>query len=169
VGRDACPRFQPSAAPTPQHDRRPGRPGGLQKRGLQAQVDAIRAAHPTAQLTVWAEDEHRLGRLPVIRRVWARRGQRPTAWVRHRYQWLSVYAIVRPTTGQSWWGLVPAVITEAMTQVLAAFAADEGIDTRHRAVLVLDGAGWHTSKRLVVPDGIRSGLPAPGLAGTATG
>ncbi|MBA2469543.1 MAG: IS630 family transposase [Chloroflexia bacterium] len=114
----------------------------------------MRAAHPTAQLTVWAEDEHRLGLLPVIRRVWARRGQRPTAWVRRRYQWLYVSAIVRPTTGQSWWALVPSVTTAAMTQVLAAFAQDEGIDAMHRAVLVLDGAGWHTSKRLVVPDGI---------------
>lgn len=41
-----------------------------------------------------------------------------------------------------------------MTLVLAAFATDEGINASHRAVLVLDGAGWHTSKRLVVPDGI---------------
>ncbi len=114
----------------------------------------IRAAHPDARLTIWAEDEHRLGLLPVVRRVWARRGHRPTVWVRRRYQWLYVYAFVRPTTGQSWWGLVPTVNTEAMNQVLAAFAHDEGIDARHRVVLVLDGAGWHRSKRLVVPDGI---------------
>ena len=112
------------------------------------------AAHPTAHLTIWAEDEHRLGLLPVLRRVWAPRGQRPIAWVRRRYQWLYVYAFVRPTTGQSWWGLVPTVNTEAMNLVLAAFATDEGIDAAHRAGLVLDGAGWHTSKRLVVPDGI---------------
>lgn len=103
---------------------------------------------------MWAEDEHRLGRLPVGRRVWAPRGQRPIAWVRRRDQWRYVYAFVRPTTGQSWWGLVPTVNTEAMTLVLAAFAADEGIDALHRAVLVLDGAGGHTAKRLVVPDGI---------------
>ncbi len=62
------------------------RPGSLQKRGLQAQVDAVRSAHPTARLTLWAEDEHRLGLLPVIRRVWDPRGQRPTAWVRRRYE-----------------------------------------------------------------------------------
>ena len=41
-----------------------------------------------------------------------------------------------------------------MTAALAAFGRDEGIDALHRAVLVLDGAGWHSSKRLVVPDGI---------------
>jgi transposase len=117
-------------------------------------VEAIRAAHPDAQLTVWAEDEHRIGLLPVVRRVWAKRGQRPVAWVRRRYQWLYVYGFVRPTTGQTWWALVPTVSARAMRTVLAAFATDVGINAQHRAVLVLDGAGWHTAKRLVVPEGI---------------
>jgi len=103
---------------------------------------------------IWAEDEHRLGLLPVIRRVWAPRGVRPTAWVNRRYQWLYVSAFVRPTTGQSWWCLLPTVSTEAMLAALAAFAHDEGIDATHRAVLVFDGAGWHTSQELVVPEGI---------------
>lgn len=112
------------------------------------------AAQPAARVQVWAEDEHRLGLLPVIRRVWAPRGRRPTAWVRRRYQWLYVYAFVRPTTGQSWWCLLPTVSTAAMTLALAAFATATGIDAAHRAVLVLDGAGWHTASRLVVPAGV---------------
>jgi transposase len=41
-----------------------------------------------------------------------------------------------------------------MTVALAAFAADAGIGATHRAVVVLDGAGWHTSRQLVLPDGI---------------
>ncbi len=40
--------------------------------------------HPTARLTIWAEDEHRFGLPPVIRRLWAPKGQRPLAWVRRR-------------------------------------------------------------------------------------
>jgi hypothetical protein len=74
--------------------------------------------------------------------------------VRRRYQWLYVYGFVRPTTGQSWWCLLPTVSVAAMTVALATFAADTGLDTVHRAVLVLDGAGWHTSRHLVLPDGI---------------
>ena len=114
----------------------------------------MRAAHPEATLAVWAEDEHRLGLLPVVRRVWAPRGQHPIAWVHRRYQWLYVYAFIRPSTGQSWWCLLPTVSTEAMGVALAAFAHDEGIDAVHRAVLVLDGAGWHTSGALIMPEGI---------------
>jgi transposase len=111
-------------------------------------------------VTLWAEDEHRLGLIPILRRVWAPRGTRPTAPSDRHYQWLYVYGLVRPTTGQSWWCLLPTVSTTAMAAALAAFARDEGIDTDHRAVIVWDGAGWHTSSALVVPDGIDLvGLP----------
>jgi transposase len=117
-------------------------------------MSVLRQAHPTAAITVWAEDEHRLGLLPVVRRVWAPRGQRPTASVERHYQWLYVYGFVRPATGQSWWCLLPTVTTEAFALALAQFARDEALDATHRAVLVIDQAGWHSSARLPLPDGI---------------
>jgi transposase len=114
----------------------------------------VRQAHPTAEIALWAQDEHRLGLLPVRRRVWAPKGQRPTARVERHYAWLYVYGFVRPNTGQSWWGLLPTVSTAAMSVALATFARDEGIDGDHRAVVVLDRAGWHTGRKLVLPEGI---------------
>jgi transposase len=114
----------------------------------------VKAAHPAATLALWAEDEHRLGLLPVLRRVWAPKGQRPLAPVARHYAWLYVYGFVRPSNGHSWWCLLPTVSTEAMSVALAAFARDEGIDATHRAVLVVDQAGWHTSADLSLPDGI---------------
>lgn len=132
----------------------PGGPGGVQKGGLAATLGDLAVRYPTADIALWAQDEHRLGLLPLTRRVWAPRGQRPVADVDQRYQWLYVYGFVRPSTGQSWWCLLPTVSTEAMGLALAAFARDEGIDAAHRAALVLDGAGWHTSGELPVPTGI---------------
>lgn len=105
-------------------------------------------------MSVWAQDEHRLGLLPVRRRVWAPKGHRPTAHVRRQYKWLYVYGFVRPSTGQSWWCLLPTVNVTAMTLALATFARDEGIDAQRRVVLVVDQAGWHTSPKLVLPAGI---------------
>jgi len=90
----------------------------------------------------------------VVRRVWAPTGQRPIAQVRRKYAWLYVYGFIRPATGQSWWCLLPTVTTEAFALALATFARDEGIDAVHRAVLVVDQAGWHTSPTLVLPAGI---------------
>jgi transposase len=109
----------------------------------------------------WAVDEHRLGLLPVVRRVWAPKGQRPVAAVRRRYAWLYVYGFVRPATGRTWWCLLPEVSLEAMGLALAAFARDEGIGPERRAVLLLDNAGWHTSEQLAVPEGVHLAfLPA---------
>ena len=110
--------------------------------------------HPEATVSLWAEDEHRLGLLPVVRRVWAPKGQRPIAQVRRKYQWLYVSGFVRPSTGQSWWCLLPTVTIPAMELALTSFAHDEQIDATHRAVLVVDQAGWHTSPGLALPDGI---------------
>jgi transposase len=61
---------------------------------------------------------------------------------------------VRPTTGATWWCLLPTVTLEAFALALATFARDEGVDARHRAVLVVDHAGWHTSPNLPLPPGI---------------
>ena len=42
---------------------------------------------PSATVEVWSFDEHRLGLKPIIRKVWARVGERPIAEVNHRYEW----------------------------------------------------------------------------------
>ena len=112
-------------------------------------------------MTVWAQDEHRLGLLPVLRRVWAPRGRRPVAAVRRRYAWLYVYGFVRPATGQTWWCLLPTVSTEAFARALAEFARDEGRGAGRRAVLALDRAGWHAAKDLALPQGVHLAFLPP--------
>ena len=87
-------------------------------------------------------------------RVWAPRGSRPTARVQRRYRWLYVYGFVRPATGTTWWCLLPTVRADAFDLALTAFAHDEGIDAAHRAVLILDNAGWHRAADLALPEGI---------------
>jgi DDE superfamily endonuclease len=99
-------------------------------------------------------DEHRLGLKPVLRRVWARRGRRPVVRVRPRYEWTWVYGFVEPTTGRTWWLILPRVNVEAFNRALAEFAAARGVGRERRVVLVLDQAGWHTSKKVVVPPGM---------------
>lgn len=99
-------------------------------------------------------DEHRIGLKPILRRVWARRGRRPVAVVRPRYQLLWVYAFARPATGETWWLVLPRVNVAAMNVALAEFATAVGAGGEKRIVLVLDQAGWHASKRVAVPEGM---------------
>ena len=68
--------------------------------------------HPHAAVEVWAQDEARIGLVPVVRRVWAPRGKRPVAVGRRRYEWVYVYGFVHPSTGRVEWLLLPAINTE---------------------------------------------------------
>ena len=65
-----------------------------------------------------------------------------------------VYGFVHPYSGRSEWWLLGGVNTPAMSAVLAEFAALVGAGEHKRVLLVLDRAGWHVSKDLVVPAGI---------------
>jgi transposase len=113
-----------------------------------------RANHPQATVEVWAQDEHRIGLQPVLRRVWTLPGQRVRAPVWPRYRWCYVVAFVRPETGATFWLLVPRIATDVYSLVLAEFAHAVGAGPDKRVVLVIDQAGWHRSPKLVVPAGI---------------
>jgi hypothetical protein len=103
---------------------------------------------------VWAFDEHRLGLKPILRRIWTVKGQRPIAPVHHRYQWLYLYAFVNPQTGQSVFYILPRVDTESLSRVLENLALELAASKDHAVLLVLDQAGWHTSDKLHMPEGI---------------
>jgi transposase len=103
---------------------------------------------------VWAQDEHRVGLKPILRRVWAPVGVRPVVRVRPRYEWVWVYGFVRPATGATEWLLLPRVNRELFELALAHFARAVGAGPGKRVLLVLDQAGWHTAQGLVVPEGL---------------
>ena len=104
-------------------------------------VEEINQCRQNGVVELWAMDEHRVGLKPILRRIWARRGQRPVVIVRPRYEWLYVYAFVCPETGETEFWLVPSVNTESYTLVLQAFLRKR----QHAVLLVLDQAGWHVA------------------------
>src|SRR6202008_5023203 len=69
-------------------------------RWLSGQVGRELGAHPDAEIELWAMHEHRVGLIPILRRVWAPRGRRPRAVVRPRYEWLYLVAFVHPESGR---------------------------------------------------------------------
>ena len=99
----------------------------------------------------WATDEHRIGLKPVLRRVWAPRGQRPVARVRHRFAWRYRVGFVPPAWGRTLFHLATRVSSALFAVELAAFARAVGASPRKQIVLVLERAGWHTRVRLQVP------------------
>lgn len=65
-----------------------------------------------------------------------------------------VYAFVHPESGQTSWLLLPAVNVEIFSQALVLFAQEIGAGPDHQVMLLLDGAGWHRSIQLKVPQGV---------------
>jgi transposase len=124
------------------------------KKTLADALATVAHDHPPARLELWAMDEHRIGLKPIIRRVWRRRGQRPLVTVQHRYKWTYLYGFVCPESGQTFWLLLPSVSILLYNAALAEFAKFVGAGRDKRVVLVLDQAGWHSSERVIVPEGL---------------
>lgn len=121
------------------------------EKNLRARLTRLRRGHPDKAIEVWAEDACRLGLKPIARRVWSPKGQRPRSGGRTRYDWLYVYGFARPKTGAVCAVLLPRVNADRMADALAALAAHADPDGRKVLVVLVDNAGWHVAKRLVVP------------------
>jgi transposase len=93
-----------------------------------------------------------VGQQGTLTRVWAKRGTRPRAVRDTRYQWTYLFGAVCPERGATAGLVLPYANTEAMTLHLAEIA--RAVTPGAHAVLVLDGAGWHGGKDLLVPDNV---------------
>jgi len=117
-------------------------------------VMRLKEAYPTAKVELWCTDEQRLGLKSIVRKVWSPIGQRPPVKVHQRYQWTYLYAFAHPNSGEVHWLILPTVNAEVFSVALENFAREVGAGTTRRILLVLDRAGWHTAKKLRVPEGI---------------
>jgi hypothetical protein len=93
-----------------------------------------------------------VGQQGTLTRIWARRGTRPRAPRDTRYKWAYIFGAVCPDRAATAGLVLPYADTEAMNAHLAEIART--VATNAHAVLVLDGAGWHGSKDLEVPENI---------------
>jgi hypothetical protein len=153
-------RCRPSAGRSRPHPPGTRPPPALQEQAAfkKTRRDARRGRSPPPPgrpVALLCTDEHRIGLKPATRRVWAPRGQRPTALGHHRYEWLYVTAFVAPATGESRWYVGNGVSKPLFERLLAAFAHEAGAGPDRTLILLLDGAGWHTEAGLRVPDGLR--------------
>ncbi len=87
--------------PRPEHHQALPEEQQAWKKKLQQETTRLQAEYPDADVEVWAEDEHRLGLKPVVRRVWVDEWTTPTAEVNWRYEWLWLYGFVQPQTGKT--------------------------------------------------------------------
>ena len=85
-------------------------------------------------------------------RIWASRGTRPRAVRDHRFEWAYLFGATCPARGVGAAVVMPEVNVEAMNNHLAEISRN--VSAGAIALLILDGAGWHKSPRLDIPDNI---------------
>ncbi len=115
-------------------------------------LQQIATQQPGKRLCVYFQDEARFGQQGTTTNVWAQRGSRPTATRQTEYQYLWVLGAVCPETGYAEGLLSPNLNTTVVNVFLQLFSQSIGED--EHAVMVWDGAGFHTSRSLVVPPNI---------------
>ncbi|MDP1578004.1 MAG: IS630 family transposase [Cypionkella sp.] len=137
----------------PQHPKSdPEAQDAFQKNFPEAVAAAIPARARDKPLEIWFQDEARVGQQGTLTRIWARRGTRPRAPRDTRYQWAYLFGAVCPARGTAAGLVLPFVNTAAMNAHLAEIART--VAPGAHALLILDGAGWHGSNALVVPDNL---------------
>lgn len=120
-------------------------------------MNATRADDDQRPLVVMAQDEGCFGRISTCRRAWAPAGVRPQAPRQMVREYSYVFAAVAPAHG-SMTSLIMPRTTTGMMNVFLEHVAKEYQDWF--VVMQVDGAAWHRSRELKVPENIRL-LPQP--------
>jgi transposase len=116
-------------------------------------VDEIAAKEARGKpIEIWFQDEARIGQKNKITRRWARRGTRPSAPNDQRTSSAYIFGAICPAEGKGAGLVLPSCNTEAMALHLAELSL--AVAPGAHALVLLDQAGWHVSKKLPVPDNI---------------
>ena len=113
---------------------------------------ALPAAARGKPLEIWFQDEARIGQKGTLTRIWARLGSRPPGPRDSRYEWAYIFAAVCPERATGAALVMPYANTEAMNLHLQEIS--RGVAPGAHAALIFDGAGWHTTDKLELPENI---------------
>lgn len=97
-------------------------------------------------------DEMRVGQKGRLCHRWWTRGERPPGVQDQRHEWAYLFGAARPGGEAAFALVLPTVNADTMQIFLDRFA--ETLAQDEHAVMVLDGAGWHTAKALRVPTNV---------------
>jgi transposase len=129
------------------------------KAELPQRLQEVVGPAPTQPVRLWVLDEHRYGLLPVIRRVWGRRGVRVHAPYATRYQWGYLHEALEVDGAHA----VELLFTPAIDRDIHALFLKQIADSDPQAlhVIIADQAGFHLPRNdLRLPPNLRL-LPLP--------
>jgi hypothetical protein len=124
-------------------------------------LEEIAQAVDGKPIEIWFADEARVGQKNKITRRWAKRGTRPSAPKDQRTASAYIFGAICPAQGKGVGLVLPRCTTAGMTLHLNEIS--QAVTPGAHALVLVDQAGWHQSKKLVVPDNITL-VPLPSKA-----
>lgn len=97
------------------------------------------------------QDEAGFGRINKPKHCWCFKGLRPTVPCHHIREYRYAYGAVEPKTGEAFFLVLPYCNTDCMNVFLRELSRTYANDY---ILLVADGAAWHKSKSLEIPENI---------------
>ena len=107
--------------------------------------------NPNQNVRVMFQDEAGFGRINKPKRCWCRKGKRPSTPCHHIREYRYAYGAVEPSTGEGFFLVMPYCNTVCMNVFLKKLSQEYPND---RILLICDGARWHKSQGLEIPDNI---------------
>ena len=114
--------------------------------------------HQKKHIEIWFQDEGRFGQKGRVAHRWWIRGERPLGLCDRRFKSAYIFAAICPETGEDFALVMPKANTKAMNRFLEDFSTSRGPDVH--VMLVMDQAGWHGAKDLIMPSNITP-VPLP--------
>ncbi|MDE0524650.1 MAG: IS630 family transposase, partial [Boseongicola sp.] len=106
----------------------------------------------TEDVLVYFQDEARIGQKGMLSRVWARNGTRPRIVRDHRCGYACLFSAACPESGTAVGHVCAKANTVEMSRHLREIG--EQVPAGKHALVVLDGAGWHRSRELEIPNNV---------------
>ena len=95
---------------------------------------------------IWFQDEARVGQRGTVTRLWAIKGTRPRAIRQQQFEYAYIFGAVCPQRDVAVGLVLPTVNNEGMKVHLQPISAE--VKEGKHAILILDRAAWHTTKKL---------------------
>jgi len=105
----------------------------------------------TGKVRLMFQDEAGFGRINKPKYCWCEKGFRPCVPCHHIREYRYAYGAVEPQTGESFFLVLPYCNTDCMNVFLQELSEAYSNDY---VLLVADGAAWHKSKALQIPQNI---------------
>jgi putative transposase len=90
-------------------------------------------------------------------RAWYKTGERTQVKIKLGFKNFYLYSAVMPKSGENFTLLMPSVNTDCMN----VFLEELSKQIKEDCILIMDGAGWHKSKNLIIPKNIQIVLLPP--------